>query len=61
VVHWGIAAEHRAIRLALADRPGPLLPLITDADLATRTRLERHVSIDTTAAGGNAALLAGNC
>ncbi|MEL6748255.1 MAG: L-glutamate gamma-semialdehyde dehydrogenase, partial [Pseudomonadota bacterium] len=53
VVHWGTAAEHRAIRLALADRPGPLLPLITDADLATRTRLERHVSIDTTAAGGN--------
>jgi RHH-type proline utilization regulon transcriptional repressor/proline dehydrogenase/delta 1-pyrroline-5-carboxylate dehydrogenase len=42
----------------LAQRDGVILPLITEADFADRCHLERHVCIDTTAAGGNAALLA---
>ena len=47
-----------AIRAALARRPGPILPLITEPAAAERYVLERHVCVDTTAAGGNASLLA---
>ena len=47
-----------AIRKALARRPGPIPPLITEPDAAERYVLERHVCTDTTAAGGNASLLA---
>ncbi|WP_208353142.1 bifunctional proline dehydrogenase/L-glutamate gamma-semialdehyde dehydrogenase PutA [Pseudaestuariivita rosea] len=54
------APEHdlQQIRLALASRDGPVIPLLTEVDLAERCRLERHICIDTTAAGGNASLLA---
>lgn len=45
-------------RIALAARSGELLPLITDAADAGRFVLERHLCIDTTAAGGNASLIA---
>ncbi len=48
----------RAIRLALAHRDGPILPLITDVIRPDRYFHERHLCVDTTAAGGNAALLA---
>ena len=48
----------RAMREALARRPGPILPLITEPAAAERYVLERHVCVDTTAAGGNASLLA---
>lgn len=58
VVFWGDQETARALRQALAGRKGPILPLITEADPAPRCRLERHLCIDTTAAGGNAALLA---
>ena len=47
-----------AMREALAWRPGPILPLITEPTAAERYVLERHVCVDTTAAGGNASLLA---
>lgn len=47
-----------AARRALAARPGALIPLLAEADFSCWTRLERHVCIDTTASGGNAALLA---
>ena len=47
-----------AMREALARRPGPILPLITEPAAAERYVLERHVCVDTTAAGGNASLLA---
>ena len=47
-----------AMREALALRPGPILPLITEPAAAERYVLERHVCVDTTAAGGNASLLA---
>lgn len=48
----------QAIRKALADRQGALLPLITEWDQAERFVIERHLCIDTTAAGGNASLIA---
>jgi RHH-type proline utilization regulon transcriptional repressor/proline dehydrogenase/delta 1-pyrroline-5-carboxylate dehydrogenase len=47
----------RALRVALAARQGPIVPLVTERD-AERYVLERHLCIDTTAAGGNASLLA---
>ncbi|MFD1913186.1 bifunctional proline dehydrogenase/L-glutamate gamma-semialdehyde dehydrogenase PutA [Halodurantibacterium flavum] len=43
---------------ALATRPGPILPLITGLPDRVHVWVERHVCIDTTAAGGNAQLLA---
>ena len=47
-----------AMRVALARRPGPILPLIAEPDAPERYVLERHLCVDTTAAGGNASLLA---
>jgi len=58
VAYDGPEPVARAIRRALADREGALVPLATRADLSAYCRLERHVCIDTTAAGGNASLLA---
>ncbi len=55
---WGDADEARALVLALADRTGPILPLITGLPDPAHVRQERHLCIDTTASGGNAALLA---
>ncbi|WP_224815928.1 bifunctional proline dehydrogenase/L-glutamate gamma-semialdehyde dehydrogenase PutA [Hasllibacter sp. MH4015] len=57
-IHWGDDDTASAYRTALAARDGPILPLITEADPTRRLILERHTCIDTTAAGGNAALLA---
>jgi RHH-type proline utilization regulon transcriptional repressor/proline dehydrogenase/delta 1-pyrroline-5-carboxylate dehydrogenase len=48
----------RALRQALAQRDGMLVPLITEVRAPERYSLERHVCVDTTAAGGNASLLA---
>jgi RHH-type proline utilization regulon transcriptional repressor/proline dehydrogenase/delta 1-pyrroline-5-carboxylate dehydrogenase len=59
VVWWGDAGTARALRCSLAKRPGPILPLITGDPDKGHAVAERHVCIDTTAAGGNAALLAG--
>jgi RHH-type transcriptional regulator, proline utilization regulon repressor / proline dehydrogenase / delta 1-pyrroline-5-carboxylate dehydrogenase len=59
VIWWGDEPTARACARALAKRNGPLLPLITSAPDAAHVHHERHLCIDTTAAGGNAALLAG--
>ncbi|MGR3493672.1 bifunctional proline dehydrogenase/L-glutamate gamma-semialdehyde dehydrogenase PutA [Citreimonas sp.] len=59
VLWWGDAETAREMRQALARRDGPIVPLITGAPDRGHARAERHVCIDTTAAGGNAALLAG--
>jgi RHH-type proline utilization regulon transcriptional repressor/proline dehydrogenase/delta 1-pyrroline-5-carboxylate dehydrogenase len=48
----------RAFRRALAAREGPILPLETEPVAPERYYVERHLCIDTTAAGGNASLLA---
>jgi RHH-type proline utilization regulon transcriptional repressor/proline dehydrogenase/delta 1-pyrroline-5-carboxylate dehydrogenase len=55
-IQWG--GDVRAAALALADRPGPILPLVGGLPDAAHALLERHVCIDTTASGGNAQLLA---
>ncbi|MBZ2168702.1 MULTISPECIES: bifunctional proline dehydrogenase/L-glutamate gamma-semialdehyde dehydrogenase PutA [Marinobacter] len=48
----------REYRLALSKRDGALLPLITEHKLDQRFVIERHLCVDTTAAGGNASLIA---
>jgi RHH-type proline utilization regulon transcriptional repressor/proline dehydrogenase/delta 1-pyrroline-5-carboxylate dehydrogenase len=48
----------RALRKALAQRDGVIIPLITEWDQEERFVIERHLCIDTTAAGGNASLIA---
>jgi len=48
----------RQIRIALAERKGALVPLVVEQNIADRCVIERHVCIDTTAAGGNVSLLA---
>jgi RHH-type proline utilization regulon transcriptional repressor/proline dehydrogenase/delta 1-pyrroline-5-carboxylate dehydrogenase len=45
-------------RQALMKRDGALLPLITEHKLDQRYVIERHLCVDTTAAGGNASLIA---
>jgi RHH-type proline utilization regulon transcriptional repressor/proline dehydrogenase/delta 1-pyrroline-5-carboxylate dehydrogenase len=47
-----------ACRIALAEREGQLIPLICEIDSPDRLIVERHLCIDTTAAGGNASLIA---
>jgi RHH-type proline utilization regulon transcriptional repressor/proline dehydrogenase/delta 1-pyrroline-5-carboxylate dehydrogenase len=58
ILWWGDAETARMLRRKLADRDGPILQLITEAPRPCDTLTERHVCIDTTASGGNAALLA---
>ncbi|MDP2547247.1 bifunctional proline dehydrogenase/L-glutamate gamma-semialdehyde dehydrogenase PutA [Oceanobacter sp. 4_MG-2023] len=58
VVCAGQEEYMRACRIALAQREGALLPLIDDDKNSHRYQLERHICIDTTAAGGNASLIA---
>jgi RHH-type proline utilization regulon transcriptional repressor/proline dehydrogenase/delta 1-pyrroline-5-carboxylate dehydrogenase len=55
VVWWGSQGPYQR---ALAERPGPILPLIAEMPDASWVLSERHVCIDTTASGGNAQLLA---
>ncbi len=59
LVWWGDAGTARAYADALCERPGPILPLITGLPDRGHACQERHLCVDTTAAGGNAALLAG--
>jgi RHH-type proline utilization regulon transcriptional repressor/proline dehydrogenase/delta 1-pyrroline-5-carboxylate dehydrogenase len=58
VVHEGTEASTQELRRALAARPGAIIPLLCEGNFAERLTLERHICIDTTAAGGNASLLA---
>ena len=57
VVSWSI--DCRDIRKALASRESQIVPLHNDESFDYWLVTERHVCIDTTAAGGNAALLGG--
>ena len=57
VIWWG---DHtRDYLIALTRRSGPIVTLITEEPDLTFVIHERHICIDTTAAGGNAKLLAG--
>ncbi|CUJ14114.1 bifunctional proline dehydrogenase/L-glutamate gamma-semialdehyde dehydrogenase PutA [Cognatishimia activa] len=59
VLWWGTEESARAYEAALAERGGPIIPLIVGKPDEARARSERHVCVDTTASGGNAALLGG--
>ena len=56
VLHWGTPGRDWAE--ACANRDGPIVPLVTDRNLARWVTLEQSICVDTTASGGNAALLA---
>ncbi|MBP8932023.1 MAG: bifunctional proline dehydrogenase/L-glutamate gamma-semialdehyde dehydrogenase, partial [Paracoccus sp.] len=58
-IWWGDEDAGRAYMRALASRKGPITPLITARPDQAHVAHERHLCVDTTAAGGNAALLAG--
>ncbi len=59
LIWWGSKDVARTYAQALAARPGAIVPLITGHPDKAHACLERHLCVDTTAAGGNAALLAG--
>lgn len=58
VMFWGPDVQARQIARILAQRDGPIVPLITGAPDVAYVLLERHLCVDTTASGGNAQLLA---
>lgn len=58
VAYWRDVNGQKALRKALSLRDGAIIPLVTCPDqMPERLRLERHVCINTTASGGNVALL----
>ncbi|MEM8654035.1 MAG: bifunctional proline dehydrogenase/L-glutamate gamma-semialdehyde dehydrogenase PutA [Pseudomonadota bacterium] len=57
VLWWGDEDAAQAMAQALARRNGPIIPLITTEPDRAHALIERHVCVDTTASGGNAALL----
>ena len=59
VLWWGDKDTARKIEQHLSRRDGPIIPLIPGQPNRARVLGERHVCVDTTAAGGNAALLGG--
>ena len=58
VACFGDDATLRAVRIALSARDSAIIPLLTSVEEGARLLVERHVCIDTTAAGGNASLMA---
>ena len=60
VIWWGAESAAREFAVALAQREGPIIPLIVDQPDAGHAVFERHLCVDTTAAGGNASLLSGD-
>jgi RHH-type proline utilization regulon transcriptional repressor/proline dehydrogenase/delta 1-pyrroline-5-carboxylate dehydrogenase len=59
VAFSGMPEAMRVVRRVLADHPGPIVPLISEVLNPAAYAHERSVCVDTTAAGGNASLLAG--
>ena len=57
VALWSDDADQKQVRLALAARHGALIPLLASREMGRWCKLERHICVDTTAAGGNASLL----
>ncbi|AXI45874.1 bifunctional proline dehydrogenase/L-glutamate gamma-semialdehyde dehydrogenase [Sulfitobacter sp. SK012] len=57
VFWWGDSTTARAVEQALSKRKGLIIPLMCGLPDDGRVRAERHVCVDTTASGGNAALL----
>jgi RHH-type proline utilization regulon transcriptional repressor/proline dehydrogenase/delta 1-pyrroline-5-carboxylate dehydrogenase len=59
VAFWGNSWNSKKIRIALSKRHGPIIPLMLEENMSEQCIIERHVCIDTTAAGGNVTLLSG--
>ncbi|WP_299363081.1 bifunctional proline dehydrogenase/L-glutamate gamma-semialdehyde dehydrogenase PutA [uncultured Paracoccus sp.] len=59
VLWWGDEGRARAYARALAARDGEILQLVTAMPDVGHVAHERHLCVDTTAAGGNTALMAG--
>ena len=57
VLWWGETQHGMALEQALAARQGPILPLLTGYPDRAHVSQEHHLCVDTTASGGNAALL----
>ncbi|PZX15970.1 L-proline dehydrogenase /delta-1-pyrroline-5-carboxylate dehydrogenase [Palleronia aestuarii] len=57
-IWWGDEESARSLAGQLARRDGPLLRLVTGPVTVPDVMHERHLCVDTTASGGNAALLA---
>jgi RHH-type proline utilization regulon transcriptional repressor/proline dehydrogenase/delta 1-pyrroline-5-carboxylate dehydrogenase len=57
VLWWGNAETAAELNRTLAARGGAIIPLITQQPDVGHVLWERHLCVDTTAAGGNAALL----
>ncbi|MGY6707226.1 MAG: bifunctional proline dehydrogenase/L-glutamate gamma-semialdehyde dehydrogenase PutA [Rhizobiaceae bacterium] len=58
VAYSGDEEALRGLRKALAARKGPIVPLVSEVAYSAAYTHERAVCVDTTAAGGNASLLA---
>ena len=58
VAFSGIADDMKALRAAVAHRDGPIVPRVSEVLYPAAYAHERAVCVDTTAAGGNASLLA---
>ncbi len=56
-IYWGNEQTARGYDISLAQRKGPILPLVTGMPDVTHVQLQRHTCIDTTASGGNTSLL----
>ncbi len=56
-IWWGDLETARNLTQTLGAQDGPLVPLITGQPDLAHVMQERHLCVDTTAAGGNAALL----
>jgi RHH-type proline utilization regulon transcriptional repressor/proline dehydrogenase/delta 1-pyrroline-5-carboxylate dehydrogenase len=59
VALWADDETLRRYRIILSARDGPIIPLLAESDIAYGFWVERQICIDTTAARGNASLLAG--
>jgi RHH-type proline utilization regulon transcriptional repressor/proline dehydrogenase/delta 1-pyrroline-5-carboxylate dehydrogenase len=58
VAYSGTEESTRIVRKVIAERKGPIVPLISEVIYPAAYAHERAVCVDTTAAGGNASLLA---
>jgi RHH-type proline utilization regulon transcriptional repressor/proline dehydrogenase/delta 1-pyrroline-5-carboxylate dehydrogenase len=58
VLFWGDTDTAKALRVRLAALDGPIIPLVMDTHPHSWLVSEHHICVDTTAAGGNATLLA---
>ena len=59
VALWADSETLRPYGKCLSARDGPIIPLLAEENISYGFTVERQVCIDTTAAGGNASLLAG--